>query len=250
MTPPNTHRAELRRQLLYAAYRERQQPKVIRPDPPPRLRLAAAAVAAAVLAVVLLGSFLVRDTRSAAADTFTFNVEGDELVISVVDTVEDPGDAAAELERRGFDVNMVAVPAAPHYEGEIISVASEMRNLRVEASDGAVHTIRVPTDSRGPLTLEYGRTASTGESYRATGSVRDCSQYADQQVTPVLRREIGERYGPKIRWQEVSDFGIVDLSAEDLAPEATIVDIIPLSDSSVLVIVTGESGQPPPGMAC
>lgn len=246
---PTSHQIELRRQLLEAA-RGRQHETLTRAVGFRRARHVAPLVVAGIVGVALLAARVISEAGPAEADTFTFSILGDELVITVIGVVDDPAAAAAELEQRGFDVRIKAVPAAPRYEGKVISASSDDASVRVDTSEGVVDAIRMPVGQQASLTINYGREASEGERYQATGSVMDCSAYAAQTVSPLLQRKLAERYGPTIRWQQVSGAGITDIRTEELGEEAMIVDIVPLSDSTVMVIVTDGKIAPPTGMGC
>lgn len=243
------HRTELRRELLAAAHRMHRE---VDNDGARRSsrRMGILIGACSVVALAVVGAVIARDTEPASANVFDFSIKDQDLVIEIVGTVDDLEAAKADLGAEGVQARLVPVPAAPSLEGQVVSAFADFGQIEVETDGGRTTTITIPVDAPGTLTIRYGRPAEPNEDYEATESAPDCGTYAGRTVTQSLRRQIGEIYGPNLRWQELSDGIPSNVDGNTLSPDAAIVDMLPTGPQSVLVVVTDGVSLPPDGMSC
>lgn len=245
MSAPRDHRSRLREELVAAAARRGTAPTAATRS----RRIGSMLVTAACIAVVAGVAATVALSRPAAADVFSVIVRDGEAMVTVDGLVEDPDDAAGELRNAGLDVSMIARPVPPSLEGAVVATTSEFGRLEADTDGTRVTAFRIPLDREGPVTIEYGRPARTGEEYHATEPVPECAAWAGTAVNDEVAADIAERWGPDIVLQEFNGSARTNLGLEDLYPGAAIVTILPLSANSVFVGVT-DGSPPPPGLEC
>ena len=179
----NQHRETLRAELLAA--HQRRYAKPAQPSRQPRQQRPrrpvwhfAGAVTAVVLVVTLVVSAVSTNPTPAAADVFSFRHVDDEVIVSIIDTIDNPNAAAAELDAQGFHVILDAVPVPAELVGAVIGVAAEGGTVDTTASDdGAISEMRFPASEAGTITIRFGRAAEGNETYGANPSIPECAEY-------------------------------------------------------------------------
>lgn len=245
------HRSDLRRELLAAAARRietRERRAAARRSAARRARRLLA-IAAVAISVLLLGAAVVAvvGPERAAADVFTITERDGTIIVTVDSLIEDPDQAAAELRRAGLDVALVETPVPPSLVGAIVAWTSDF-DVHTETNGVRITSFRIPQNGHSPITINYGRPATPGETYGASEVVPDCADYADRPLTDALIDDLRDSYGPEIVWRELGNTR-TGLTPDDLPASARIVTILPLSPESVFVSVT-DGGPVPAGDGC
>lgn len=240
-----THRDRLREELLHAA--ERRGNDVHRGS---ARSLKYLVVAAALFLVGLLGTgWLTVTSTPAAADVFEVERTGSEIVVSVVDTVDDPDEARSELEAEGIRARLVGRPSAPSLVGAITAVSSGELDLSQTFDGRRLAELRIPVAPQEPeLVLEYGRRAMPGEDYAVTESSTICAGLFGRQLSRDLLSQVRRVHGPELRLQTVG--GDILNPDDSLLPRLSLVDILPLASDRVLVLATELGTQAPSDIGC
>lgn len=126
------------------------------------------------------GLLLAVPSDKAAADVFEISRRDGEILLSVVEVVDDPQSIIDQLaEEVGLPAEVFAVPVPEPLVGSIIAVGSlgTLEPTFVGSADGTITEIRLPEDGSGPIIIEYGRLAETGEEFMATIPDERCASF-------------------------------------------------------------------------
>lgn len=226
-----SHRDQLREALVGAAGRQitaRARRQRI-------TRAGGGAVVVLIIAIAVFIGLNAVDTEPALADTFEIQRTGDDVLIDVIGSVDDPDDARAELAAAGISATLEPRLAAPSLQGVV--VAAETFGLDSVTVDGTrVEQIRL--DARQvELTIYYGAPAGPGEPHLATESVPNCTaDYARHPALDILE-QIRADYGPDLRVPRIITTGAQEVTADQ--PSADIVvAVLPLSQDQAMVLVS------------
>ena len=250
----NQHRETLRAELLAA--HQRRYAKPAQPSRQPRQQRPrrpvwhfAGAVTAVVLVVTLVVSAVSTNPTPAAADVFSFRHVDDEVIVSIIDTIDNPNAAAAELDAQGFHVILDAVPVPAELVGAVIGVAAE---------GGTVDTTAAMT---APSLRCAFPPARPGLSPSASAVPPKATRPTERTPYPGMRRVQGQARDrpsprpncPGLGASHPLDAGrqqfVPDLDESDIDADAVIIDVWQMAADQVLIQIT-DGGPIPNGLGC
>lgn len=255
------------RQLIMATGPDAPPVAVKPPRKPWSLRwrlVLAAPIVAGLAALAFFVSATLPDTSPvgpapARAGALQFTENDGHLDITIVDPVADPSRYRAELAAHGLDIDLTLAPAAPDQVGRVVfeevsgDGGPQLKTIEkpgdCTANGNCSVAIRVPLNYRGTARIVFGRTPKPGETVEGDAPVLTPAQESDLKAFEGKRvSEVRARMAKNGQTATYRvGFASREAAADQVPGDWYVYDVAPLANDVVVLWVSKDGKEPPPG---